>query len=482
MNLKSFLASLKDKNIHLVGLSGTEGSEIALFLAKHGFKKFTVHDFSPREEIKRHFKSSHSGLSPEEREERFDQIMNLEAVYNFKDSYLKNITQADLVFVPQSWYLYEPNDLLKKLEKENKLINLTKLYFQFFPGKIIAVTGSNGKTTTTNIISQIFNEAKHHKKIEGNVYFTGNDRRMTQILTEIEEATKDDWLVVEVSNRQLRLNLERSPDIGVITNITPNHLNEYDSWNDYRNAKVSLLQHQSGDDTAILNFDDEESKKIIEHEDYNVFGFSVNQELHTGTYRKGASLIINHGDEEHLCHTEDLSVKGDHNISNILAASAACFMAKIPTQIISDVIKEFKGVPQRLELIREINGRNFYNDTASTSPESVIAALNSFSSKSLLIMGGKSKGLDYKSLVGLIPKKTKSLILINSPLADDLESELKNLPIVKVDNLKQAVDRAYEQSEEGDEIILSPGGEYFCYFQDKMPGYKNYRTFVNHLI
>ncbi len=480
--LKPFLKSLKNKNIHLVGLSGIEGSEIALFLAKHGFKNFTVHDFSPREEIKRHFKSSHSGLSPEEKEERFEQIMSLDAIYNFKDNYLKNIASADLVFVSQSWYLYESNESLKKLEKENKLINLTKLYFQLFPGKIIAVTGSNGKTTTTNIISQIFNEAKHHKKIEGNFYFTGNDRRMNQVLTDIETTTKKDWLIIEVSNRQLRLDLGRSPDIGVITNITPNHLNEYDSWNDYRNAKISLLQYQTEDDTAVLNFDDEESKKLIEHEDHNVFGFSADQELHTGAYRKGSSLIIKHGDEEgFLAHFQDLQVVGNHNISNILAASAACFIAKIPIQIISDVIKKFKGVPQRLELIREVNGRNFYNDTASTSPESVIAALNSFPSKSLLIMGGRSKDLDYKSLIDLISKKTKSLIFINSPLADHLEAELKNLPIIKVSNLKQAIDKAYEQSEKGDNIIFSPGGEYFCYFQGKMSGYKNYRTFVNRL-
>ena len=182
-----------------------------------------------------------------------------------------------------------------------------------------------------------------------------------------------------------------------------------------------------------------------------------------------------------MCHVDDLQVIGDHNISNALAASAACFMAQIPIKIIANSIKKFKGVPQRMELIREVNGRKFYNDTSATSPESTIAALNSFEQKIILIMGGKSKGLDYSQLKTIISERVKSLVLINSPLADEIKTDLGNLQVVEVDNLKQAIDQAYEQSEKGDSIVFSPGGEYFCYFQDKMPGYKNYRTFISRL-
>lgn len=475
--VQKYIASLRDKNIHIVGISGSEGCEIALFLSKHRCKNLTLHDFSLKDEIKRHFRSSHSGLDPQEREERFSKLMKIDATFHFQDSYLKDIENADIIFVPQSWYLYKENSELKEYEQKDKLYTLTKLYFQLFPGKIIAVTGSNGKTTTSNMIAGIFEAASHHRVLKGKYYFTGNDRRMSQILSEIENATAEDFLITEVSNRQLRINPEKSPDIGVITNITPNHLNEYDSWEDYRNAKLSLLKYQSEEQVAVLNYDDKESRNIIEHEEKNVFGFSLKDQLHAGAYLRGENLVVRHGDkEEVICKKGDVKILGDHNIANALAASAAAFLAHIPANIISEAIGQFAGVPQRLELVQEIQGRKFYNDTSSTTPESTVAALMAFLSPVILIMGGNSKGGDYEELNELLKTRTKKLILIKSPLAKLVHGEAE-----VVDNLKQAVDTAWEASEKGDSIILSPGGEYFCYFQDKMPSYKNYRTFVERL-
>jgi UDP-N-acetylmuramoylalanine--D-glutamate ligase len=235
-------------------------------------------------------------------------------------------------------------------------------------------------------------------------------------------------------------------------------------------------------ETAVLNYDDPELQRVIERGDYNVFGFSAKTDLHSGAFLKNGKLVIRHGDEELvICKREDMLIPGEHNISNALAACAACFTAKIPPECMREALKRFPGVPQRLELIREWRSRRFFNDTAATTPESVLAAISSFDSPLILIMGGGLKGGDYGILKESL-KKVKKIILLKSPLSEYLKKNLNLGSVIETDTLKKALLEAWKISKEGDAILLSPGGEYFSYFRDKMPGYKNIRTFVEQIV
>lgn len=482
--LSTFLKKLHGKEIHIVGLTGSEGAEIALFLSSHGVKQMHLHDFSTREEAKKHFRISHSGLTSEARDARFLEVMNLPAAYHWNDDYLTGISHADIIFVPQSWYLYAPNTPLFVLEGNKDFWNLTKLYFHLFPGKIIGITGSNGKTTTTNLIYEIFKNAERHRVFSGNVYLSGNDRLMTQMLDAVTKAGKEDTLILEISNRQLRLDLGKSPDIGVITNITPNHLHEYSSFTEYKTAKETLLKHQTLKQTAVLNYEDKESCEIIERGNYQVFGFSIDRDIHQGVLVHNDKIFIRQsGKDIPVCSIHELKIPGKHNVANCLAAAAAAHLSGIPVEIIAESLREFHGVPQRLELVDTVSGRLFYNDTSATTPESTCAALASFDHKSILIMGGKGKGGDYAPLQKVIANHVRILILLKSPLADDMQNALKeaSLRIIECETLRDAVQTAFELSNEGEAIIFSPAGEYFSYFQEIMPGYRNFRTFVEQL-
>jgi UDP-N-acetylmuramoylalanine--D-glutamate ligase len=483
--ITKFLSELKGKTVHVIGFSGMESAEMALFLAQEKKISLHLHDFSDKESIKKHFRLSHSGLSNEERELKLEKILALPAQFHFRNEYLAEVKDADFIFVPQSWYLYDQNESLKKFEATKRFMNLTCLYFKLFPGKILAVTGSNGKTTTSNLIAHIFETAENHKKLKGKFYFTGNDRRTSQMLTEISDASKDDWLILEVSNRQLRIDLGKSPEIGVITNITPNHLHEYNSWEDYKSAKESLLRYTAPEKkTAVLNYDDPESLEVMERALCEVFGFSTKKELNIGAYVSNGTVTIRHGnDTEKICDTKDLLIKGEHNVSNVLAAAGATFLAGIEPKIIREAVTSFIGVPQRMELIAQINDRDIYNDTAATTPVSTRAAIGSLGGKNILIMGGKSKGVDYGELLKDMSKHIETLILIKSSLSDELNESglLSELKAITVNTLEEAVKQAWENSKKGQSIIFSPGAEYFSYFQDIMPGYKNFRTYVERL-
>ncbi|HEC21263.1 MAG TPA: UDP-N-acetylmuramoyl-L-alanine--D-glutamate ligase, partial [Candidatus Peregrinibacteria bacterium] len=415
--LKTFLQGLKGKKIHVIGFSGTEGAAIALFLARKGVKNLHFHDFCEEKKFKKHFREAHVGFSAKEREELFKELGKISANFYFKENYLKDVEKADIIFVPQSWYLYEFNKPLWGLKKKRGITfsSITKLYFDLVPAKIVGITGSNGKTTTSNMINGIFQASRFQ------TYFSGNDRRNVQILEKIEKMTAEDFLVLEISNRQLKVDLKRSPNIGILTNITPNHLFEYSSFAEYEDSKEGMLKYQKKRDFAILNFDNPSSQKIIRKGKYNVFPFSTEEILERGAFVRGGVMVVKDAGKEYkICKTGELKIKGKHNISNALAAIATAYLAEVKIEVIRDAIKKFRGLPQRLELVRKIKGVEFYNDTASTAPESTIAALDTLKSNVILIAGGRNKGVEIEPLAKKLPDKVKDLILLESPLGEEI--------------------------------------------------------------
>lgn len=472
---------LYGKTIHVIGFAGSEGAALLQYLSRsYPRAAITAHDYSEKKFFLKHFLESHVSLPKAEARAKAEEILGFPNVqYQFRQDYLKGINDADTIFVPQSWFLYPQNKPLKKYQE--KFRSITRLYFDLFPGKIIGITGSNGKTTTSNMIAEIM------KRFYPRTIFTGNDRRTEQALESLAGGKKDDWLVLEISNRQLKIDLGKSPDISVITNITPNHLAEHGGFEEYARTKASILKYQKKNQWSVLNQDDPESRKLIEIDSGETLVYSTEEILPRGVFVEFGNIVIKHGkDLETVMPFSDLPLMGKHNLSNALAATAATYLAGVPIEMITQTLRSLEPIPQRMEPVATINGVTFYNDTAATVPQATIAAINALAKPDHalhLIMGGRSKGMEYEELANTIKTNVATLVLLNSPLAEEMKLLLSGSPanLIEVDTLQQALQAAKKEAREGDFILLSPAGEYFVYFKDKMPGYKNFRGMVTSL-
>ncbi|MDP2691031.1 MAG: UDP-N-acetylmuramoyl-L-alanine--D-glutamate ligase [bacterium] len=460
------------KIIHVIGFAGSEGAALLEYLHNR-FPRIELHahNFCEKDHFLRDFRLAHVALEKNAALEKGKEILNLDGVtYHFSDDYLSGVEAAETIFVPQSWYLYPENDTLR--QHQGRFCSITRLYFDLFPGKIIGVTGSNGKTTTTNLIAEIM------QRQFPRTLFSGNDRRAEQILGRLEEAEKEDWLVLEISNRQLMFDLGKSPYISVITNITPNHLNEYKDFEEYAAGKASLIQYQTKNQWSVLNQDDPESSKLIERDEGETMPFSTEEQLPKGVFLHFGNIVVKHATgEEVVMADEDFPLKGKHNLSNALAAVATCYLADVPLEEIAQTLRSVDPIPQRMELVETVNGVEYYNDSASTVPESTIAAIETLKkpeNKLILILGGKSKGSDYAELDRVISDHVDLAFMLKSPLSENMKSDR----IREVADLKEAVEKAKTLTQPGDVVLFSPAAEYFSYFKDKMPGYKNFRHMV----
>ncbi|MCK4525072.1 MAG: hypothetical protein KAU07_01405, partial [Candidatus Andersenbacteria bacterium] len=342
------LKNLKNKNIHIVGIGGAEGSAIAEFLVANGISSITGHDFSSKADFKKAFYNTHLSLKLKEREKALNHLLNLPIRINFKDHYLEGVEDADVVFVSQVWFKYPQNmPILEKLKDSGvPFKTITNLYFELASCKIISVTGTNGKTTTARLINSIF-EIWAEKNNKSKIYFAGNDRQNVQVLDKLNKMKKDDILILETSSTQLLLNFGISPHIGVITNITPNHIDDHGSFENYIEAKKNLIRYQGKGDFAILNYDDEQSKKIVNelqitNYESGIFLFSWKEELKEGCFVRDGKIIINAKDKCRfakrlhspigtmepviVCNIDDIKIPGKHNLENVLAAVSVAYL------------------------------------------------------------------------------------------------------------------------------------------------------------
>jgi len=531
------LKNLKNKNIHIVGIAGAEGSAVAEFLVANNISSITGHDFSLRKDFKKAFYNTHLSLKPDEREKALEHLLNLAGIVemrhclvstatapikiNFKDHYLEGIEEADIIFVSQVWFKYPQNlPILQNIKNSGvSFKTITNLYFELAPCKIISITGTNGKTTTARLINNIFkiwaenyfiiptrakrgtsernggtslfqknlyckqsNNTKEkileNEGVKPKIYFAGNDRQNIQVLDKLNEMTKDDVLILETSSTQLLLNSKISPQIGVITNITPNHLDDHGSFENYIEAKKNLIRYQKAGDWAVLNYDDKESKKFIKSVKSKVFLFSRRKELGEGCFVKDGNIIIKtfslfviptemsevrtNGVEEFLkCSiknklfhrdnkieeivlfsTSDIKIPGKHNLENVLAAVSAAYLYGVEPEIIKKGILEYTGTKHRLKLLYNINGIKYYDDTQATTPEATVAGIESFSGDIILLAGGDNKGMNYEKLAEKINKKTKLLILFPGDASDKIEKLInkKKINFVKVNDLSEAAE------------------------------------------
>lgn len=458
MNLDE-LISYKDADVHIVGLSGAEGTAVLRLLRHLDFTNITVHDRSAGELFDKGFKSSHVGINLKDRLKLLGWIMDQPVKWRTGDDYLSGIDDADLVFLSQGWYLYPENvPVVERIKKAGvRTSSMTELYFDLTPGPIIGVTGSNGKSTTAKLVDEILGESKLRHR------FAGNDRQNIQVLHEILDFAPDEVLLLEISNRQL-IELDKSPHIGVVTNITPDHISEHGSFEAYVEAKKKIVAGQGEDDFAVLNYDDPHCREMALAARSQVYFFSTRtDELARGAFvRAGRLYLSSEAGVVSICPRSAVRVAGEHNLANVLAAAMAAHLAGVEISAISRGIRSFSGKPLRMEWVAKVSGIDFYNDVKSTTPHATVAALSAFPGLVVLIAGGEDKDLDYRGLVehmGNVPLvellpgggSEKIAAAIQEMAASGVAPKINECA-----TLEEAIRHAFEAAEPGHTVLLSP--------------------------
>lgn len=344
--------------------------------------------------------------------------------------------------------------------KDGEVIGEVELAYRFLKGRIVGITGSNGKTTTTTLIGGLLKNSGIETQVGGNIG--------TPLLDLTQTATDNTWTVAELSSFQLETIRDFRPRVGLCLNVTPNHMDRYDFFADYAAAKHRLFMNQTADDVAILNADDETTVSWASGLKARVVMFSVKKELNEGLFLRGRDLVSRADGEERVLTTRDeIFLRGLHNVENVLAAFAAGFACGASPDSMRETVRNFKGVEHRIEFSGEIEGVKFYNDSKATSVDATLKALEALSEeagKTVLILGGRGKNAPYAPLVPLIEKTVRALVLIGED-AENIESQLKGTAeIIRAGSMRDAVRKGFEAAEKGDSILLAPACASFDMF------------------
>lgn len=356
-----------------------------------------------------------------------------------------------------------------------KIIGEVELAYYFIKGKIIGITGTNGKTTTTSILGDMV--SRYSKK----TYIVGNIGE--PITNKADEMDEDSICVCELSSFQLETIDKFKPYIGAVLNISPDHLDRHITFTDYIHSKENIYKNQTEKDFLILNYDDEFCRKMVPKTKSKVLYFSSKEEVE-GIYLKDEYIYINYSNiNEKILNIKDIKLVGTHNVENIMVTILIGHLLNIPKDIIRESIVEFKAVEHRMEYVETINNIDFYNDSKGTNPESTIRAIQSVEKPIILIAGGYDKGTSYSKLVENFKDKVKLVVLIGET-AKRIENEAKQIGFtntIRVDSLKDAVNISYENGESGDIILLSPASASWGMFENYEIRGNEFKKYVNEL-
>lgn len=345
--------------------------------------------------------------------------------------------------------------------KDGEVIGEIELAYRFLKGKIVGITGSNGKTTTTTLIGEILKNAGIETQVGGNIG--------TTLLSLTETSTDETWNVAELSSFQLETIVDFRPNVALCLNVTPNHMDRYDFFSDYAGAKHRIFKNQTAEDVAILNADDEVTASWANGLKAKVVLFSSKKELAEGYFLRGNDLICKtNGEEKVLISRNEMSLRGIHNVENVLSAFAATLACGASLESIRETVKKFNAVEHRLEFVSEIEGVKFYNDSKATSVDATLKALEALSEgvgKVILILGGRGKNAPYQPLAELVKSNVRKLVLIGED-ADNIESQLGDFAeIVRAETMHDAVKKSFENAENGDSVLLAPACASFDMFK-----------------
>ena len=365
---------------------------------------------------------------------------------------------ADLIVVSPGVPLTLP--VLRDAAQMGKtLLSEIELASRYLRGKVIAITGTNGKTTTTTLIGEILRTGGFSVQVGGNIG--------TPLISLVESSNEATWSVVELSSFQLEAVPTFRPDIAVILNITPDHLDRYASYEAYTQAKLNIFENQTSSDFAVLNHEDPNLQKAAAKIRSQVFWFSGSHEVNGGTYATGGRIIFVSGKvSEQVMMCDEVPLKGRHNIENVAAAITAASLAGIQSSSIAKSIRSFKAVEHRLEPVAEIKRVHFFNDSKATNVDATIKALEAFESGVILILGGRDKGGDFKVLSHLLRERAKSVILLGEA-SDKIRMQLEGtVPMTQAHSMDDAVKLAFQKAAPGDTVLLAPACASFDMFQN----------------
>lgn len=457
MKLKEYLDSLRGKTVAVIGI-GVSNQPLIDVLLSHGIE-VTACDRKSREEL---------GVLG-------DTLTSKGAKLRLGADYLQNLRE-DIIFRTPGMRPDLP-ELQAAIANGSRLTSEMEIFFEICPCPIIAVTGSDGKTTTTTMIAELLRRAGKTVHLGGNI---GHP-----LLAEAGDIHLEDIAVLELSSFQL-MTMTRSPHIAVITNLAPNHLDVHRNFAEYIAAKENIFTHQMTKDIAVFNADN----TITAEEACRALGrtrlFSRKQEVKDGVFLRGEAIIArSRGQERQIMTTNHIKLPGVHNVENYLAAISVVD-GMVPDEIIQDFAGTFQGVEHRIELIRTRKGVRWYNDSIASSPSRTIAGLNSFHQKVILIAGGKDKGISYESLGPVINERVKLLLLCGATAGVIRQSveqaaNYNGLEILDVEDYQEAVSLADSHSREGDVVILSPASTSFDRFANFMDRGKTFKNIVNQL-
>lgn len=408
-------------------------------------------------------------------------ITNYGMGMSFGENYLEELVGFDLIFRSPSCLPTNPY-LAKEAQRGAIITTEIEMVIELSPCKIIGVTGSDGKTTTTTLISEIL------KAKEYNVFLGGNIG--TPLFTKIGEMTPDDIVVLELSSFQL-MDMKISPDVAVITNITPNHLDKHESMEEYIEAKKSIFKYQDENGLLVLNYDNEITRSFEQEAPGNVMFFSSKCKLQNGYIVDDNKIkYCENGLRSHILDTKEMKIRGVHNFENAAAALIAT-RDLVDNQTACETILKFKGVEHRLELVVQTKDRiKWYNDSVSSSPTRTMAGLNAFNLRNIiLIAGGYDKNLDYTPLAKPIVENCKELILlgatsgkIEKAVKQELKKQDKKMKIHKCTDLRETVEVAKSIAVQGDIVLFSPASASFDMFKNFAERGKMFKKYVKEIV
>lgn len=457
--LEKFEEYIKNKKIAVIGIGVSNIPLIDYLFEKEA--KVTIFDDREEEKISKDI---------------LDKIKKYKFDYYFGKRNLDNLHGFEVIFRSPSCLPTKP-ELVREKERGAVITTEIEQLIKMAPCKVIGITGSDGKTTTTTLTAKILEDGGY------NVYLGGNIG--IPLFTKLKEIKPEDIIVLELSSFQL-MDMEVSPDISAITNITPNHLNVHKDYQEYIDAKKNIYKHQKSTGILVLNADNELTNSCQNDVNGDVILFSSKQRLDYGyIVEDGIIKECNDGIRRHLISQDEIKLKGIHNLQNICTALALT-KDLVSTEKALNTIKEFSGVKHRLELVRVFNGVEWYNDSASTSPTRGISALNSFNKEIVLIAGGADKNLDYTPLGIKIVEKVKSLILIGQTASKiyeavkiEEEKQNKKVDIHMCETFKQSLELAKRIAKPGQIVLFSPASTSFDMFKDMYDRGDKFRKEVN---
>jgi len=447
--IAEFKNYIKDKDVSVIGI-GISNRPLIKYLVSLG-AKVTAHDKQSEAEL---------GDAVKEFKE-----MGVKLILG--DNYLENLSK-DIIFKTPGIRCDHPK-ILDAKKNGSTITSEMEVFFEICPAKIIAVTGSDGKTTTTTLIHTMLKEAGFDAHLGGNIG--------TPLMTKAEDMKESDYAVLELSSFQLHT-MKRCPDVAVITNITPNHLDWHTDYDEYIDAKKNIMRNQKFEDILVTNAENEITRNIASEAKGKRISFSSKNK--SDIYLKNDTIYFY---DEEVLKVSDIKIPGHHNIENYMAAIGAVYNL-VGKDVVNKVAKSFGGVPHRIELVRTLEGVRYYNSSIDSSPNRTINTLNVFSEPVVLIAGGKDKGIPYDEIGEPIANHVKTLILIGATakiIDEAVKKTGKSVETIFADTYEEAVLKAKESSVAGDVVLLSSASTSFDMFNNFEERGNLFKELVNKL-